>query len=493
MSLHALDFGDTVSIAPPDLGAPLVIDNFAGGGGASTGIENAIGRSVDIAVNHDPEAIAMHLANHAGTRHCCQSINAIDPLEETGGRRVALAWYSPDCKDHSKAKGGVPREKHIRDLAWVVPHQIERLKKGTPDGRGAPEVILLENVEEFRDWGPLDAEGFRIKARKGEEFKRWVGRIRRLGYRVQWRELRACDYGAPTSRKRFYLCARRDRRPIVWPKPTHGKPGSPAVLSGHRLPWRTAAECIDWTIPAPSIFDRKRELKEATMRRIAHGVMRYVVNAAEPFIVGTAFTNTRASRVFGLDETARTATSQPEYGLVDAAIVPITHSGDDMRVHSTKDPTRTITTANGGEFALATATVAELAAGSMVQIGYGEREGQAPRSLDIKKPLGTPVAGGNKHAAVTAFLSHFYTSNTNGGQGDLRRQVKTVTSEGQHHAVVCAHMEQANTGMVGHPMPEPVSTIVGKGCTQRLVETTLIEADALPPEMMERPVKTLRS
>jgi len=267
---------------------PLIIDNFAGGGGASTGIERAIGRPIDVAINHDPEAVAMHLANHPGTKHYCQSILAVDPLDATGGAPVALVWFSPDCKHHSKAKGGKPREKNIRDLAWVVVHWAERPLKATPDGSGAPQVIMLENVEEFRQWGPLDEDGRPIKERQGEEFDLWCRRLKRLGHKLQYRELRACDYGAPTSRKRLYLIARRDGQPIVWPEPTHGKPGSPEVLAGKRLPWRTAAECIEWSIPCPSIFSRKRPLKDATLRRIAHGTMRYVVNASKPFIVRAA-------------------------------------------------------------------------------------------------------------------------------------------------------------------------------------------------------------
>lgn len=534
---------------------PLVIDNFAGGGGASTGIERAIGRAIDVAINHDPEAVAMHLANHPGTKHYCQSILAVDPLDATGGAPVALVWFSPDCKHHSKAKGGKPREKNIRDLAWVVVHWAERLLKATADGSGAPQVIMLENVEEFRQWGPLDEDGRPIKERQGEEFDLWCRRLKRLGYKLQYRELRACDYGAPTSRKRLYLIARRDGQPIVWPEPTHGKPGSPEVLAGERLPWRTAAECIDWSIPCPSIFSRKRPLKDATLRRIAHGTMRYVVIATKPFIVDTAYTNTRASRIFDPQDPVRTVTTQAQHSVVDAAIVPITHTGDPKRVHDPADPMRTITTANGGEFARATVTLAPhvtkfrtgsvgsdasapmptvtangdsarpagatplgIAAATMVQMGYGERTGQQPRALDVKAPLGTIVAGGGKHGvvvghlekfgqnsrgrpadapldtvmagAVTAFLSHFYSSNTNGGQGNPEEPTKTVTAEGQHHAVVCAHVEQANTGgMLGREASQPLTTITTTGAQQRLVQTTMIEADALPPEHMAGAVK----
>ena len=509
---------------------PLLIDNFAGGGGASIGIEAAIGRSIDVAINHDPEAVAMHAANHPATLHLCQSIMAVDPLVATGGERCDLIWFSPDCKHHSKAKGGKPREKNIRDLAWVVVHWIERLQDDFArcglDPRSAIRAIMLENVEEFRRWGPLDADGFPIKDREGEEFDLFVRRIRRRGARVEFRELRACDYGAPTSRKRLYMIVRFDGLPIVWPAPTHGKRGSADVLAGKLKPWRSAAECIDWSIPCPSIFDRKRPLKDATHRRIAHGVMRYVVNAAEPFIVGCGGRRAQSGPI-GIGAVYPTTTAKADACVVDAAIVPITHASDGGgRTHDPVDPLRTITTANGGELARVTATLAPhitkfrtgsvgaeadqpmptvtangdaarpagatplgLVAATMVQTGYGERDGQTPRALDVEAPLGAIVAGGGKHAAVTAFLSHFYTSNTNGGRGDPAEPAKAITAEGQHHAVVCAHMEQANTGMVGHDARRPLSTIVGKGCTQRLVQTTMIEADALPPAMMERAVQ----
>jgi len=476
----------------------LIVDNFAGGGGASTGIEAALGRPVDVAINHDAEAVAMHMANHPATRHFCQSINAVDPRDATGGRPVLLAWFSPDCKHHSKAKGGKPREKNIRDLAWIVPHWVEVLQRDFQrrglNPRDAIRCLFLENVEEFRKWGPLDEHGKPIKEREGEEFDLFVRRLKRLGGRVEFKELVASRYGAKTSRKRLYMIVRFDGLPIVWPIETHGKPGSAEVESGAQLPWGTAADCIDWSIPCPSIFDRKRPLKEATLRRIAHGTMRYVVNAKHPFIV-------------------RDATGE-EWTIIDAGNVPITHSGVDGRSHPPGEPMRTITTANGGEFAKVAAT--------LVQTGYGERPGQAPRVPHVDKPLGTAVAGGakhgivvghlekfatgnlptsandpittteakSKHSAVAAFLSSFYTSNTNGGRGKPDLPLKTALAGANHHAVVCAHMEQANTGRVGHEMAKPVSTIVGKGCTQRLVETTLVEEGALPPELMTKATRT---
>ena len=218
---------------PLALRGELIVDNFAGGGGASTGIEQAFGRPVDVAVNHDPEAIAMHAINHPDTKHYCESVYKVDPEAITRNQPVGLAWFSPDCCHHSKARGGAPRSPRVRGLAWVVIRWARRVK---------PRVILLENVEEFQSWGPLDAEGYPIKEKAGTTFRLWINQLRAAGYKVEHRELRACDYGAPTTRKRLFVIARRDGLPIVWPKPTHG-PG--------RIPYRTAADCIDWSIPCP--------------------------------------------------------------------------------------------------------------------------------------------------------------------------------------------------------------------------------------------------
>lgn len=503
----------------------LVVDNFAGGGGASTGIEQALGRAVDIAINHDEAAIAVHAANHPQTKHHCQSIYSVDPLEATGGQAVRLVWFSPDCKHHSKAKGGKPRDKNIRDLAWIVPHWIERLLNGTPHGRGAPDVIYLENVEEFRQWGPLDAQGMPIKERRGEEFQLWVRRIRRLGYKVAWWELRACDYGEPTSRKRLYLVARRDGKPIVKPEPTHGRPDSAEVRSGKLLPYRTAAECIDWSIPCPSIFDRKKELRDATKRRIAAGVMRYVVNSARPFIVPV--THTGGVRVHSVDEPLRTVTTakRGELAVVSPTFARTAHGDQDRNgkrrgrgEHGPEEPMPTVLATR--DSALVASSLVKLrnhshgeavqeplgaitagglhhglAAATLVQTGYGEREGQDPRALDVEAPLGTVVAGGSKHAAVAAFL-HKYRPNSDGSPADAPMPTVTANSFVKRGggaaplAVTSAHLEQANTGMVGHDARTPLSTIVGKGCTQRLVETTLVEAGTLPPELMDKAVRT---
>lgn len=400
---------------------PLIIDNFAGGGGASTGIEAAMRRPADIAINHDQSAIAVHSANHPHTRHYCQSIYSVDPLEATGGEPVLLAWFSPDCKHHSKAKGGKPREKYIRDMAHVVPHWIERLAS-TPSQRGKPQVIMLENVEEFRQWGPLDEHGKPIAERKGEEFDLWVRRIRKAGYKVEWRELRACDYGTPTTRKRLFLIARCDGLPIVWPEQTHAAPTDPRVIAGELLPWRTAAECIDWSLACPSIFDRKQPLKPATCRRIAAGVMRHVVNSAQPFIVGTVS-----------QDSAPTAASLIK-----------------LRKHSeAEDPQAPLGTicAGGLHHGVTAAT--------LIMMGYGERNGQAPRVPGLDSPARTIVAGGGKHGLVSAFLA-------------------------QHNT------ERGERSNPGRAADKPISTITGRGTQQQAVEVTMVEAGTLPTDLLHR-------
>lgn len=501
----------------------IVVDNFAGGGGASTGLERALGRKVDVAINHDPEAVAMHEANHPDTVHYCQSITAIDPLDactiDGKLRKVRLAWFSPDCKHHSKAKGGKPREKNIRDLAWVVVHWMERL------GQNAPTIVMLENVEEFRKWGPLDEDGQPIKEREGEEFDLWVRRIKRCGYKVEWRELVASDYGAPTTRKRLYLIARRDGLPIVWPEPTHGKPDSDEVQAGTLKPWRSAASCIDWTIPCPSIFDREKPLKPNTLRRIAHGTMRYVVDNPNPFIVSVAHGDSGGRRTYpGSDPLGTVAAG----GNAHAVAVPhITKFRGGAIGSNAGEPMPTIT-ANGTPARPAGAQPLALAGATLVQTGYGEREGQAPRSLDPQSPLGTVVAGGAKHGLaavhlekfsensrgrpidapldtvmagaprhgqIAAMLTHFRGSNRRGSGGNPAQPAKAITAGGLHQGVVCAHIEQANGGpnntrLAGRAADAPLSTITVKGSQQRLVETTLIREGDLPPDLMERATRT---
>lgn len=272
----------------PNAMRAIIVDSFAGGGGASTGIEMALGRAPDIAINHDAAALAMHAANHPATLHLDSNVWAVNPREICAGRPVALAWFSPDCKHHSKAKGGKPLKRNIRDLAWVVVYWAKLAR---------PQVILLENVEEFQDWGPLTENMKPCPDRRGKTFSFWVEKLRRLGYRVDWRELRACDYGAPTIRKRLFLVARCDGLPIRWPAPTHGAPDDMMVKAGALKPWLTAADIVDWSIPCPSIFDSAetireryglravRPLADATLKRIARGVKKFVIDVREPFVV----------------------------------------------------------------------------------------------------------------------------------------------------------------------------------------------------------------
>lgn len=291
----------------------LIVDNFAGGGGASTGIEAALGRSVDLAVNHSAAAIAMHTANHPHTKHLIEDVWRVDPIEACGGRPVDLAWFSPDCTHFSRAKGAAPKSSKRRALASVVIRWARTVR---------PRVICLENVEEFLTWGPLDSDGQPDPRRAGKSFRCWLGKLRAQGYRVEWRLLCAADFGAPTTRRRLFLIARCDGLPIVWPEPTHGK---------GRTPWRTAAEIIDWSIPCPSIFDRKKPLAEATLRRIAEGVRRYVIETATPFIAPISAGATlitagygerpgQAPRVPGLDKPLGTAVGTRHHALVSALL-----------------------------------------------------------------------------------------------------------------------------------------------------------------------------
>jgi DNA (cytosine-5)-methyltransferase 1 len=385
----------------------LIVDNFAGGGGASMGLEAALGRAVDVAINHDREAVAMHRANHPATRHLCQDVFQAHPLEVTGGRPVGLAWFSPDCTYHSKARGTKPiRDVKRRDLAWVVIRWAQTVR---------PRVVMLENVEEFKGWGPL-VDGRPCPARRGQTFERWVRELRRAGYAVQWRELRACDYGAPTTRKRLFLVARCDGEPIVWPAATHG-PGL--------LPFATAAECIDWSLPCPSIFERRRPLAENTQRRIAVGLRRFVLDAAEPFLVSTNHGDSRGRREYGLEEPMRTicagarseALVQP-FGLTIRGTSP---AHIEASPHDLGAPVRTLTTA-AHEALVAPYTVPR----------HRERVGQAPRCGSVERPLPTITATQNGASLVAAFMVKHFGGVI--GQG-IDRPASTVTAR-DHHALV---------------------------------------------------------
>lgn len=387
------------------LARELVVDLFAGGGGASTGIEAAIGRHVDIAVNHDPEAISLHEANHPQTRHFVSDVFEVEPMAVTAGQPVGLLWASPDCKHFSKAKGGVPVSKKIRGLAWVVVKWAKAVK---------PRVICLENVEEFQTWGPLNDENRPCPMRKGETFQIWIGELKALGYHIEWRELRACDYGAPTIRKRLFLVARRDGLPIVWPSPTHAKPDALGKLINGLKPWRTAAECIDWSIPCPSIFDRKKPLAEATMRRIAKGLIRYVIETERPFIAPveasafiTEFANASTQRNFAADQPLRTQVAQVKGGHFALVTAFLAKHYTGVVGSDLSDPLGTVTSID--HHSLVTA--------NLIHMGHGEgrcgRKRFSHGVRDIVEPLNTVTASGAAAGLVTAFLVKYYSE---GGQ-----------------------------------------------------------------------------
>ena len=438
----------------------LIVDNFAGGGGASTGIEQGSGRSPDIAINHDMTALAMHEANHPTTQHLCTSVWKVDPDDIKGP--IGLGWFSPDCKHFSKAKGGRPVEKGIRDLAWVVVRWARRHE-------GGPRVIILENVEEFRTWGPLGDDGKPHPDHKGDTFKEWVRELKRYGYKVEYRELRACDYGAPTIRKRLFLIARRDGKPIVWPAPTHGDPKSDEVKSGKLLPWRTAAEIIDWSLPCPSIFATSEEimdqyglravrpLKPATMARIAKGVKRYVLDAAKPFIVN--LTHHGGERTESVDEPFMTVTGahRGEKALVTPFVSAAQHGGS---MRSASDPFHTVTASRKDQNQIIVPT--------LIQTGYGEREGQQPRVPGLDKPLGTAVAGGVKHAVVAPIITGV---GGRMGQTEPRsadQPAQTITAKADS-VLVAPHLTKFRANSIGSGMEEPAPTVTANSYIQRPV------------------------
>lgn len=392
----------------------LIVDLFAGGGGASSGIRAALDRDPDIAINHDAVAVAMHRANHPDTCHYQQDVWSVLPRQATKGEPVDLLWASPDCTHFSRAKGGPPiRDVKRRDLAWVVVRWAEEVR---------PRVICLENVEEFQTWGPLDSDNRIIASQKGATFRGWVKRLRRLGYVVESQCLKACDYGAPTSRKRLFMIARCDGLPIIWPAPSHGDPRSHEVRSGQLLPWRTAAEIIDWSIPCPSIFERKKPLAENTLKRIAEGIRRYVLEASEPFIVGCGGPKYAAKPVT-VNSPLGTVMDENHRHLVTPHLVNLTHGGRTEKVDA---PLNTITCANRGEKALVI---------PHLQRQFGQSVGNG-----AAEPVGTITAGfGGKTALVTAFMA------------------------------------QHNGGVIGHDMTEPVSTLTHRCTQQQIVTSNLVK------------------
>ncbi|MEC0237809.1 DNA cytosine methyltransferase [Paenibacillus kribbensis] len=485
----------------------IIVDNFAGGGGASTGIELATGRSVDIAINHDPAAIAMHEVNHPETEHYCESVWEVDPITAVRGRPVGLAWFSPDCKHFSKAKGGKPVAKEIRGLAWVAVRWAATVR---------PRVIMLENVEEFKTWGPLFKDGYPDPDKKGRTFNSFVNALKRQGYRVEWKELRACDYGAPTIRKRLFLIARRDGRPIVWPEPTHGTPDSPEVKAGKRKPWRTAAEIIDWDRPCPSIFERKKPLAENTMRRIARGIQRFVINNPQPFVMRVNFAGSNHHYCDSVDEPLKTITAKNGWGIVTPYIARIgqTGFGADRLQYQVTDPLTTVTTkaehllvmpilgvnTTGHPGSLPTEPLRTVTTGghhmvvspTLIEIGYGEGPGQAPRVPGLHKPLGTVVAGGRKHALVAAFLAKHYGGGYTGPGNDLDDPLSTVTTV-DHNALVTAHIARHFGESVGSSINDPIGTVTaGGGGKSALVTSHLVKMKGTNiGQSIEEPIQTI--
>jgi len=402
-------------------GRELIVDLFAGGGGASLGIEQAFGRPVDVAVNHSADAVALHAANHPHTVHHQADVFEVDPIAATGGRQVGLLWASPDCKHFSKAKGGKPRSKKIRSLAWVVIKWARLVR---------PRVIMLENVEEFVTWGPLGHNHQPCPARKGQTFQRWLGQLRGMGYRVEHRELRACDYGSPTIRKRFFLVARCDGLPIRWPEPTHGQPGSIEVRRNKRLPWRTAAECIDWSLPCPSIFTRAGPMADATLRRIAEGVQRYVIDAAEPYFI-TYAQHGGASRSASL-------------------------------------PMHTVTASIKDQNCLVVAFLAKHYTGVV--------------GSDLRKPIGT-VTAVDHHSLVQAFLIKFYSE---GGQWSSCNDPMHTIPTRDRMGLVMVHGEPHRIADIGMRMLQPRELFRAQGFPETYIIDRGADGRTLPKTAQTR-------
>lgn len=462
----------------------LIVDNFAGGGGASTGIEMATGYSVDIAINHDPEAIKMHKANHPNTKHYCENVWAVDPVKACNGHPVGLAWFSPDCKHFSKAKGGKPKDKNIRGLAWVACRWA---------GLVRPRVIMLENVEEFKTWGPLNRGHHPIKAKQGKTFEKFVQQLNDLGYTVEFKELIAADYGAPTMRKRFFLIARCDGKPIVWPEPTHAPADSEKVKAGLLEPYVGAYTQIDFSRPCPSIFDTSEEIKEKygiravrplaskTLDRIAKGLKKFVLDNPEPFIIQCNHGGER--RPNDIREPMPTITGKHGYGIVEPYMVQIGQTGfakdrsKDVREPLTtivsknehclieptlapymgtnttnhpggncKDPIHTITT--GNQQCLISPTLIQY---------HSETSKDGVRGQAIKDPIMT-VDSSNRYGLVASFLHKYYDGGYKGAGETVENPLPTVTAW-DHNSVVTANLIQMNNHCDGKDIRQPLPTI----------------------------------
>ena len=427
----------------------LVVDNFAGGGGASTGIEMATGYSVDIAINHDPEAIKMHKMNHPSTKHYCESVWDVDPVKACNGHPVAIAWFSPDCKHFSKAKGGKPKDKNIRGLAWVALRWA---------GKVRPRVIMLENVEEFKTWGPLNRRHRSIKSKQGQTFQKFISQLEGLGYVVEYRELIAADYGTPTMRKRFFLIARCDGKPIVWPKPTHGPADSEEVKKGLLKPYIGACTQLDFSLPCPSIFDTAEEIKEKygiravrplapkTMERIARGLKKFVLDNPEPFIIQCNHGGERKPQ--DIRQPMPTITGKHGYGVVETRLAPCIMCNNENNVgKSAESPLPTITTGNRNF----------VVAPTLIQYHSETISGEV-RGQKLEEPIMT-VDSSNRYGLVTSFLSKFYKTGT--GQ-DVREPLHTVTTSAGHFGEVRAFLIKYYGEGTGQDIESPLDTITSR-------------------------------
>lgn len=430
----------------------LIVDNFAGGGGASTGIEEATGFSVDIAINHDPKAIAMHKANHPNTKHYCEDVWQIDPVQACNGHPVGLAWFSPDCKHFSKAKGGKPKDKNIRGLAWVACRWA---------GLVRPRMIMLENVEEFKTWGPLNRRHHPIKDKQGKTFEKFVQQLNDLGYEVEFKELVAADYGAPTMRKRFFMIARYDGRPIVWPEPTHGPVDSEEVKAGLLKPYVGAYTQIDFSRPCPSIFDTSEEIKkkygiravrplaQKTMDRIARGLKKFVLDNPEPFIVPIGYGERKgqAPRVHDVKQPLPTIVGSGKHYLCEPYMKQIGQTGFPKdRSKDVREPLTTIVRKN--EHCLISPTLIQYHS----ETAQGEVRGQT-----IKDPIMT-VDGSNRYGLVTSFLHKYYDGGYKGAGESMENPLPTITAW-DHNSVVTANLIQMNNHCDGKDIRQPLPTI----------------------------------
>jgi DNA (cytosine-5)-methyltransferase 1 len=487
---HPFDFKTQYGLGFNPQDDEIVVDFFCGGGGAGTGLEIGLGRTVSVAKNHSPQAISMHTVNHPGAQHFTTDVFEGDPDTECGSRAVGWFHMSPDCTHHSQAAGGQPRKREIRNLSWIG------LKWA---GMKRPRVISLENVKQILQWGRLIAKRDKATGRvvklggeiaapgevvpvgqqflipdpkqRGRTWRRFVALLEAMGYVVEWKVIKACDFGAPTSRERLFMIARCDGQHIVWPEPTHAK----NPTKGQQK-WKTAADCIDFTDLGKSIFGRKKDLAPATLRRVAKGMKKFVIDSATPFIVPIA--NWSGEAVQSAEEPLRTITSYPKGGafsVVSPIIAPATHQGSD-RINDPLDPLPTVTCANRGELTLISPT--------LIQSGYGERAGQEPRVPGLDQPLGTVVAGGVKHALASACIvqaGHGEGSGANKrrshGVNDICGPIGTVTASGGGQSISTAVMIQANGGFNtthAKDMREPMTTVTNTGSQQQLAVANLV-------------------